>query len=95
MRSLPAVEAAPATRAEMMPKMIAKVRAMIAPTTRPARISQPILLRQRSHALANTSPIVKVPPALVVMATPAVHRRQHAPNAECRVKFFRDPRRDA
>ena len=40
----------------------AKVRAMIAPTTRPARISQPTLLRQRSDALANTSPIVKVPP---------------------------------
>ena len=39
---------------------------MIAPTTRPARISQPTLLRQRSHALANTSPIVKVPPRLVV-----------------------------
>ena len=57
-RSAPMVTPAPAKTAAKSAKAMPKITAMMSPTTRPARISQPTSLRHRSHALANTSPML-------------------------------------
>ena len=61
--------------------MMANTTTMITPTTRPARISQPTLRRQRSHALANTSPMVTVSSCFAYVDARAPLHAQTAVNA--------------